>query len=230
MMARVGREELALHRLRGYESLKSSCLLVSRRIGQKGVRSAEKSATWIPTYKFGLNFLHFVLLLGPGFSEITIIIGVSFTAKRRVWTCEDCPKRRQFSFKVGTIMDASPISLDKWLVGMWLITSAKNGISFYELHRTLGITQKSAWFLSHRIRLGLQNGTIVKMGGTVEVDETFIGGKAGNMHKGKRKVKGTGPMAMTAVQGLLERHAGGSRGDNQSHEEPQTHRSPKERV
>jgi transposase-like protein len=136
---------------------------------------------------------------------------VSFTAKRRVWTCNECPNRRQFSFKVGTIMEDSPISLDKWLVGMWLITSAKNGISSYELHRTLGITQKSAWFLSHRIRLALQNGTIVKLGGTVEVDETFIGGKARNMHKGKRKARGTGPVAMTAVQGLLQRHTKGSK-------------------
>jgi transposase-like protein len=127
---------------------------------------------------------------------------VSFTAKRGVWTCSECPNRRQFSFKVGTIMEDSPISLDKWLVGMWLITSAKNGISSYELHRALGVTQKSAWFLSHRIRLALQNGTIVKMRGTVDVDETFIGGKARNMHKGKRKAKGTGPVAMNAVRGF----------------------------
>jgi transposase-like protein len=139
---------------------------------------------------------------------------VSFTAKRKVWTCNDCPNRRQFSFKVGTIMEDSPIGLDKWLVGMWLITSAKNGISSYELHRTLGITQKSAWFLSHRIRLALQNGTIEKMGGTVEVDETYIGGKARNMHYAKRKerINGkTGGMHMTPVQGLLERHSKGSR-------------------
>jgi transposase-like protein len=136
---------------------------------------------------------------------------VSFTAKRKVWTCSDCPNRRQFSFKVGTIMEDSPIGLDKWLVGMWLITSAKNGISSYELHRTLGITQKSAWFLSHRIRLALQNGTIVKMGGTVEVDETFIGGAARFMHKTRRKAKGikTGPCHLTPVQGLLERHGKG---------------------
>jgi transposase-like protein len=129
---------------------------------------------------------------------------VSFTAKRRVWTCEDCPKRRQFSFKVGTIMEDSPIGLDKWLVGMWLITSAKNGISSYELHRTLGITQKSAWFLSHRIRLALQNGTIVKIGGTVEVDETFIGGRSRFKHH-HRKAQGGGWKGMTPVQGLLER-------------------------
>ena len=130
---------------------------------------------------------------------------VSFSAKRRVWTCEDCPKRRQFSVKVGTIMEDSPIGLDKWIVGMWLIMGAKNGISSYELHRSLGITQKSAWFLGHRIRFALQNGSIEKMSGHCEADETFIGGKARNMHKGKRKAQGTGPVAMTPVMGLLER-------------------------
>ena len=133
---------------------------------------------------------------------------VSFSAKRRVWTCEDCPKRRQFSVKVGTIMEDSPIGLDKWIIGMWLIMSAKNGISSYELHRALGITQKSAWFLGHRIRFALQNGSIEKMSGHCEADETFIGGKARNMHKGKRKAKGTGPVAMTPVMGLLERTTG----------------------
>lgn len=133
---------------------------------------------------------------------------VTFTAKRKVWTCSDCPNRRQFSFKVGTIMEDSPISLDKWLVGMWLITSAKNGISSYELHRTLGITQKSAWFLSHRIRLALQNGTIEKMKGQVESDETFIGGRDRFRHKCKKHVT-SGWKGKTAVQGLLERTAGG---------------------
>jgi hypothetical protein len=88
---------------------------------------------------------------------------------------------------------------------MWLVVSAKNGISSWELHRALGITQKSAWFLAHRIRFAFQNGSLEKMSGRVEADETFIGAKARNMHKGKRKVKGTGPIAMTAVQGLLER-------------------------
>ena len=133
---------------------------------------------------------------------------VSLSVKRRVWTCEDCPKRRQFSIKVGTIMEDSPIGIDKWIIGMWLIMGAKNGISSYELHRALGITQKSAWFLGHRIRFALQNGSIEKMSGHCEADETFIGGKARNMHKGKRKVKGTGPVAMTPVMGLLERTAG----------------------
>ncbi len=137
---------------------------------------------------------------------------VNFTAKRRVWTCEDCPKRRQFSIKVGTIMEDSPIGLDKWIIGMWLITSAKNGISSYELHRTLGITQKSAWFLGHRVRAAIQSGSIVKskLTGVCEVDESFIGGLARNMHadvKRKRGIRGgDGMQAKTAVMALLDRH------------------------
>lgn len=132
---------------------------------------------------------------------------VSFAKSRRIWKCEDCPKRPSFSIKTGTIMEDSPLSLDKWIVGMWLIMSAKNGISSYELHRSLGITQKSAWFLGHRIRFALQKGSIEKMSGHCEADETFIGGKARNMHKMKRaeKVTKTGPAAMTPVMGLLER-------------------------
>jgi len=142
-------------------------------------------------------------------------VRVNFTAKRRVWTCEDCPKRRQFSIKVGTIMEDSPIGLDKWIIGMWLITSAKNGISSYELHRSLGITQKSAWFLGHRIRAAIQSDSLVrdKFKGLVEVDESYIGGLARNMHKDKKekKVHGRGPGSgshKTAVQGLLQRHIG----------------------
>jgi transposase-like protein len=135
---------------------------------------------------------------------------VSFTAKRRVWTCSACTPRKQFSVKVGTIMEDSPIPLDKWLVGMWLIMSAKNGISSYELHRALGITQKSAWYLGHRIRLSFQRGTLGgKMSGTVEADETYIGAKARNMHANKRREKGTGTLSKTAVLGLLERQTEG---------------------
>ena len=132
---------------------------------------------------------------------------VSFTASRRVWTCECCPKRRQFSIKVGTIMEDSPIALGDWLVGMWLIVSAKNGISSYELHRTLGITQKSAWFLGHRIRLALQNGTFEKLSGEIEADETYIGGKVRNMHadKKRKRGRGTGGVGKAIVMGLLER-------------------------
>ena len=132
---------------------------------------------------------------------------VSFSAKRRVWTCEDCPKRRQFTIKVGTIMEDSPIGLDKWIIGMWLVTSAKNGISSYELHRALGITQKSAWFLGHRIRFALQNGSLEKLSGQCEVDESWIGGSARNMHKAKKAkvMKGVQNTALTPVMGLLER-------------------------
>jgi transposase-like protein len=135
---------------------------------------------------------------------------VSFTAKRRVWTCECCPNRRQFSIKVGTIMEDSPITLDKWITGMWLIVSAKNGISSYELHRALGITQKSAWFLGHRIRLALQNGTFEKLSGEIEADESYIGGKARNMNakqreRGKGRI-GTGGAGKAIVMGLLERN------------------------
>jgi transposase-like protein len=106
-------------------------------------------------------------------------------------------------------MEDSPIGLDKWLPAIWLIVNAKNGTSSHEMGRSLGITQKSAWFLLHRIRLAMQEGHLEKFAGETEVDETFIGGKARNMHKGKRKVKGTGPIGKAAVMGLLERHGEG---------------------
>ena len=97
--------------------------------------------------------------------------------------------------KIGTVMEDSPLGLDKWMVAIWLLANARNGISSYELHRSIGITQKSAWFMLHRIRLALQDGdTGGKLGGEVEVDETFIGGKARNMHvvQRKRRITGTG--------------------------------------
>src|SRR5687767_5105707 len=105
---------------------------------------------------------------------------VSYLSTRRLWKCKACKK--QFSVKVGSIMEDSPISLDKWLAAIWLIANAKNGISSMEIHRSLGITQKSAWFLLHRIRKAMQNGSLAKFSGHVEVDETYIGGKARNMH------------------------------------------------
>lgn len=106
-------------------------------------------------------------------------------------------------------MEDSPIGLDKWLAAIWLIANAKNGISSMEIHRSLGVTQKSAWFLLHRIRLAMQTGTFRKLSGTVEVDETFIGGLARNMHKSKRdKLSRTGFIGKVAVMGLLERHGG----------------------
>lgn len=131
----------------------------------------------------------------------------SFVKTRRIWICAGCKKH--FSVKIGTIMEDSPIGLDKWLSAIWLIVNAKNGISSYEIHRALGITQKSAWFLLHRIRKAMQTGTFSKLMGNVEVDETFIGGKARNMHRSvkARKLQGaTGFEGKVAVMGLLERH------------------------
>jgi transposase-like protein len=130
---------------------------------------------------------------------------VKFFANERLWKCKTVHPRRKFSAKVGTIFEDSPIGLDKWLPAMWLAANCKNGISSYELHRALGVTQKTAWFMLQRIRLAMQDGSIDKMSGRVEADETFIGAKARNIHKGKRRAKGTGYTSMTAVQGLLER-------------------------
>lgn len=131
----------------------------------------------------------------------------TFMQSRKVWQCKNKGCRKQFSVKVGTIFEDSPIGLDKWLTAMWLIGNAKNGISSYEIHRAIGVTQKTAWFMLHRIRLAMQTGSIEKLSGNVEVDETFIGGKAKNMHKHKReaKIKGRGSVGKTAVMGLLER-------------------------
>ena len=111
--------------------------------------------------------------------------------------------KRQFSIKVGTIFEDSPIGLDKWLPALWMIANDKNGISSYELHRALGVTQKTAWFMLHRIRLAMQNESFEKLSGTVEIDETFIGGAARFMHKDKRaeKITGTGTVGKTAVLG-----------------------------
>ncbi len=129
----------------------------------------------------------------------------SFLSTRNIWKCKACKK--QFSVKMGTIFAESPIGLDKWLTAMWLIANAKNGISSYEIHRAIGVTQKTAWFMLHRIRLAMENGSIEKLSGEVEVDETFIGGKAKNMHKSKREkvIQGRGSVGKTAVFGALER-------------------------
>src|SRR5438552_1362398 len=111
---------------------------------------------------------------------------VSFLATRRIWKCKSAHEKQQFSVKVGTVLEDSPIGLDKWLSAFWLIANAKNGISSYELHRSIGVTQKTAWFMLHRIRLAMQHGSIEKFSGKVEADETFIGGRARNMHADKR--------------------------------------------
>src|ERR1035438_9846227 len=132
---------------------------------------------------------------------------VAFLEKYARWQCSVTHAARQFTSKTGTIFEDSPIGLDKWLVAMWQVVNCKNGISSYEVHRAIGITQKSAWFLDHRIRfaLGLAPGNTPS--GQVEEDENFIGGKARNMHKAKReeKITGTGGKDKTAVMGILER-------------------------
>jgi len=133
---------------------------------------------------------------------------VTFQPKHNRWQCTNRHPRRQFTLKTGTVMEDSPLGLDKWLMAMWLIASNRNGISSWELHRALGITQKSAWFLLHRIRLAMQDEQHGgKLGGEVEVDETFIGGKARNMHKSvrARKVTGSGPADKEIVLGIVER-------------------------
>jgi transposase-like protein len=133
---------------------------------------------------------------------------VIYLENAKLYKCRTKHPRQKFSLKVGTIFEDSPLGLDKWLSAIWLIANAKNGISSYEIHRALGVTQKSAWFMLHRIRLAMQNGTIEKLSGHIEVDETFIGGKARNMHRSERarKIHGTGGAGKVAVMGLLERH------------------------
>lgn len=134
---------------------------------------------------------------------------VSFLANQRKWQCKSAHKQRQFSIKVGTIFEDSPLGLDKWLTAVWMITNCKNGVSSYEVHRAIGVTQKTAWFMVHRIRVAMQTGSFEKkMGGEAEVDETFIGGLSRNMHKSvrERRIKGTGGSGKVAVMGLLERH------------------------
>src|SRR5579871_6360830 len=135
---------------------------------------------------------------------------VKFQPQHNRWQCTNRHPRRQFTLKTGTVMEDSPLGLDKWLSAMWLVASNRNGISSWELHRALKITQKSAWFLLHRIRLAMQDEeTGGKLGGEVEVDETWIGGKARNMHKARKQRamegKTGGHVGKVGVQGMLER-------------------------
>ena len=144
----------------------------------------------------------------------------SYLANQKKWQCKSAHKGRQFSAKTGTIFEDSPLGLDKWLTAVWLITNAKNGISSYEVHRAIGVTQKTGWFMLQRIRLAMQSGSFLKkMNGHIEVDETFIGGLARNMHATKRKHLGTGGAGKVAVMGLLERH-----GEVRAHVVPNTRR------
>src|SRR5258707_1351151 len=124
------------------------------------------------------------------------------TQKR--WKCKECTK--QFTVKLGTIFEESPIPLSKWLVALWMLVNCRNGVSSYEIARDLGVSQKAGWFMLQRLRLALQSGFFgSKLSGEVEVDETFIGGKARNMHvsERKRRITGTGTKAKTDVMGIL---------------------------
>lgn len=125
----------------------------------------------------------------------------------RRWECKNQHPKRQFSIKNGTIFEESSIGLDKWLVAMWLIVNCKNGVSSYEIHRAIKVTQKTAWFMMHRIRRAMEQGSFGKLSGEIEADETFIGGKARNMHvaKRQRRITGTGGKDKTPVMGILER-------------------------
>jgi transposase-like protein len=133
---------------------------------------------------------------------------VGYVASRRIWQCKTRHDHAQFTVKTGTVMEDSPLGLDKWLPAMWMISNDKNGISSYKLHGGLEVTQKTAWFMLHRIRLAMQDThTGGKLSGEVEVDETFIGGKARNMHTDKKaeKIHGRGPEGKTVVAAVLER-------------------------
>jgi transposase-like protein len=138
---------------------------------------------------------------------------VLFLEKYNRWHCREKHNAPQFTLKTGTLMEDSSIGLDKWLTAIWMVVNCKNGVSSYEIHRALGVTQKTAWFLDHRIRLMLEDEYRNKpLSGTVEMDETFYGGKLKNMHK-KKRPKGTGfsgrptgAMAKTIVVGMLERN------------------------
>jgi len=132
---------------------------------------------------------------------------ILFQAKYNRWQCGSKHALRQFTAKTGTIFEESPLGLDKWLLAMWQVVNCKNGVSSYEIHRAIGVTQKTAWFMDHRIRLALGMATPNKLTGEVEADETFIGQKARNMHASvrARKITGTGGKDKTAVMGILER-------------------------
>jgi len=136
----------------------------------------------------------------------------SFVKTRKLWFCNGCKK--QFTVKVGTIFEDSALGLDKWMTAVWMICNCKNGISSYELHRSIGVTQKSAWFMLHRIREAMKSGSFVKMGGSesgpVEVDETFVGGKIKNMHRARvcekyRGVPTGGASTKAIVMGMRDR-------------------------
>ena len=130
---------------------------------------------------------------------------IGFISSRSLWRCKSC--KYEFTVKKGTIFEDSPIPLSKWLPALWMYSAFKKGVSSHQLARNLGVTQKTAWFMANRIRLAMEVGNFdFLLSGEVEVDETFIGGKAKFQHESKRQHIGTGPMGKVAVMGLLERH------------------------
>lgn len=133
---------------------------------------------------------------------------VAYLENARLYKCNEKHPKQKFSLKVGTVFEDSPIPLEKWLPAVWLMVSCKNGVSSYELHRALGVTQKSAWFMLHRIRLAMQAGSFRKLGGNggpVEADETFVGANPLKMHKSRRARM----QAAVAANPALNRHAVG---------------------
>lgn len=124
---------------------------------------------------------------------------------RRLLRCKDC--RKMIYAKKGTIFEDSPLGLDKWFVAIWSIANCKNGISSHELARAIGVNQKSAWFMLHRIRAAMEAAEGGKFDGPTEADTTYVGGKAANMHKSKRErvIKGRGSVGKTPVHGVLQR-------------------------
>lgn len=138
---------------------------------------------------------------------------VTWLAKAKVYRCYSDHPKQKFSLKIGTVFEDSPIGLDKWLPAVWLLCNSKNGISSYELSRAIGVTQKSAWFMLHRIRLAMQTGSFLKLGGSqggpVEVDEVWVGGNPKNMHVARRKRlrEGMPGEHKTVVMGMLDREA-----------------------
>ncbi len=160
------------------------------------------------------NCLNFLMARRPEWKDGVVCPtcgskNVAFLKSRRLWQCKTRHPKAQFSIKVGTIFEDSPIGLDKWLVAMWMIANCKNGISSWELHRALGVSQKAAWFMLHRIRLAMQDDlTGGMLEGEVEVDESYIGGRARNMHKDKRakmQMYSRRGDNKTMVLGILER-------------------------
>jgi transposase-like protein len=148
---------------------------------------------------------------------------VTYLARPRVWKCYATHSKPRFSLKTGTILEDSPIALEKWLAAVWVLLNCTNGVSSWELHRALSVTQKTAWFMLHRIRLAAQSKTFNKLAGEAEVDEIFIGAQARHMRAGKRedKTTGRGPQG----KAIVDRKSGVARRSSPGEEESSGRRS-----